>query len=541
MADIAFGVLGPLTAQVADAPFRLRGGKRRILLAALLLRANRTVPVEELVARIWGERPPSSRIGALQVQVARLRAALGKIHDGPLIASVSSGYRIELAPHQLDLLGFRALMLAAREAEHQGDLPRRCDALRRAVDLWRGPVLPDVASDTLHEHDVAQVREELLRATEERCAAELALGRPEEVLDLLAGVTTRHPEREELVRLRMTALYRCGRQSEALESYERTRRVLADRLGVDPGRPLRETFHAVLRGNLEAPSVPHQRSARTSTVRGVRGRRGPRSVPAQLPADTRGFVGRAAELVELERRVGGGRGAAGRVLISGPLGAGCTALAVHWAHGAAHGFPDGQLYADLRGDGRAPLPAGEVLRRFLGAFGVVECVPVDTDERAALLRSVLASRRVLMVLDNAHCAAQVRPLLPGSSSCGVIVTSRYWLADLIARDGIPALAVGPLSADEAAELLRGLVGARRSAAEPGAVRRLAEAAGRLPLPIRMVAAWLTTHPDSGIAALAQDIEARREADVAERVAAALGGDPRFLLGQAPPGGRAWRE
>ncbi|CAM4203516.1 hypothetical protein NORO109296_22815 [Nocardiopsis rhodophaea] len=182
-----------------------------------------------------------------------------------------------------------------------------------------------------------------------------------------------------------------------------------------------------------------------------------------------------------------------------------------------------------------------VLRRFLGAFGVVEGVPVDTDERAALLRSVLASRRVLMVLDNANCAAQVRPLLPGASSCGVIVTSRYWLADLIARDGMPALAVGALSEEEAVELLRDLVGARRAAAETGAVRRLAEAAERLPLPIRMVAAWLTTHPDSGIAELAAEIEARREADVVERVAAALGGDPRFLLGDPPPSGCAWRE
>ncbi|ASU85144.1 AfsR/SARP family transcriptional regulator [Nocardiopsis gilva YIM 90087] len=540
MADISFGVLGPLTAQVADVPFRLRGGKRRILLATLLLRANRTVPVEEIVERTWGPRPPASRIGALQVQVARLRAALAKIHDSPLITSVSSGYRIELASHQLDLLRFRELMLAAREAEHQGDLPRRCDALRQAVGLWRGPVLRDISSDTLHEHDVAQVREELLRATEERCAAEMALGRPGEVLDLLAAVTARHPEREELVRLRMTALYRCGRQSEALETYEKTRRVLADRLGVDPGRDLRETFHGVLRGNLEAPSVPRQRSARITAVRGQVWR-GQRSVPAQLPADTHGFVGRAEELVELERRVGGGPRSAGRALISGPPGAGCTALAVHWAHGAARSFPDGQLYVDLRGEGEAPLSSGEVLRRFLSAFGMADGVPVDTDERAALLRSVLASRRVLMVLDNAHCAAQVRPLLPGSSSCGVIVTSRYWLADLIARDGMSALAVGALSEEEAVELLRDLIGPRRVAAEPGAVRRLTAAAERLPLAIRMAAAWLTTHPDNGIAALAEEIEARREADVVERVAAALGGDPRFLLGDPPPSGCAWRE
>ncbi|CAM3842341.1 hypothetical protein NOGI109294_15580 [Nocardiopsis gilva] len=214
---------------------------------------------------------------------------------------------------------------------------------------------------------------------------------------------------------------------------------------------------------------------------------------------------------------------------------------MHWAHGAARSFPDGQLYVDLRGEGEAPLSSGEVLRRFLSAFGMADGVPVDTDERAALLRSVLASRRVLMVLDNAHCAAQVRPLLPGSSSCGVIVTSRYWLADLIARDGMSALAVGALSEEEAVELLRDLIGPRRVAAEPGAVRRLTAAAERLPLAIRMAAAWLTTHPDNGIAALAEEIEARREADVVERVAAALGGDPRFLLGDPPPSGCAWRE
>ncbi|MDA8372026.1 MAG: BTAD domain-containing putative transcriptional regulator [Nocardiopsaceae bacterium] len=540
MADISFGVLGQLTVQAAGTPIRLRGNKRRVLLATLLLRANRTVPVSDLVERMWGDVSPEDCRGALQVQVTRLRSALGEAGGGALIVCGLHGYRVELDDYQSDLLRLRALVLLARDAEHRGDLVRSCDALGEAMDLWRGPVLTDVVSDVLHEHDVSHVELELLRMAEQRFAAALALGRHEQVIGPLTLLAARHPQREALVRMRMIALYRCGRQSEALEVYRRTRRILADRLGVDPGRELQETFQGVLRGDLEDCSVvPRQRESSPSL--GIRAPQRTRSAPAQLPADVPGFIGRGQELAELDRLLDTGA-AAGRVLISGPPGSGCTALAIHWAHGAAERFPDGQLYVDLRGDTAVPRSPSDVLRRFLRACGVDGGLPAETDERAALLRSVLASRRLLMVLDNAYSAAQVRPLMPGTSACGVIVTSRYWLADLIAREGVPVLPLDKLPPWEAAMLLRDLIGAERAAAEPGAVCRLTEAAEGLPLPLRMAAAWLVTHSQSRIETLVSRVEARRERTAVERVERALVGDPRFLMGNpGTGGGNAWRE
>ncbi|MFC3995229.1 BTAD domain-containing putative transcriptional regulator [Nocardiopsis sediminis] len=548
MSDISFAVLGPLTVQAGDTPVRLQGNKRRVLLATLLLRANRTVPIPELVQRVWGDVDPSAYRSALQVQVTRLRAVLcppgpgapagaAPKHGPPLLVSGRHGYRIELDERQLDLARFRRLAAAAGRAEADGDLAGCCDRLARALELWQGPVLHDVASDGLHERDVAALLDELLRAAEHHGTVALALGRHERVADALSGLTASHPHREALVGQRMVALYRCGRASEALEVYGRTRRFLADRLGTDPGRGLQEVFHAVLRGDLDdRPLVPRQRTVyRPPVVRA-------RLVPAELPADPPGFVGRSEELASLDRLFASGPSSARRALVSGPQGAGCTALAVHWAHAAAAGFPDGQLYVDLRGAGAGPRSAFDVLRRFLRSLGVKGALPPDTDERAALLRSVLAGRRVLMVLDNAHSAEQVRPLLPGAPGCGAVVTSRYWLVDLIVREGVPALAIGELLECEAVTLLRDLVGARRAAAEPGALRRLAEAVERLPLPLRLAAAWLATHPEARIAALAGKVERRCEDSALARLKAVLGGDPRFLMGgRRVREGSAWRE
>jgi DNA-binding SARP family transcriptional activator len=548
LADFSFAVLGPLAVHAAGTPVRVRGAKRRIVLATLLLRPNRTVSVAELVERVWGGGDPDAHRGALQVQVTRLRAVLeaaardpavrGPRREPPMIVGGLRGYRIELDPHQLDLLRFRALVRAAGDAQHRADPGHRFDLLGRALDLWQPPLLADLASPVLHRHDVEPVREEVLRAAVDRCHAALALGRPDQVLGMLGVLTDGRPEHETLVRLRMIALYRCGRQSEALEVYERTRRVLAERLGVDPGRPLQEAFHGVLRGDLDdRPSIPRPRPAAAPYPRPGR------AVPAQLPAAPSHFTGRAAELALLDR-LAGPDAAPGRALISGPPGAGSTALALHWAHRVAGAFPDGQLYVDLRGDSGRPLTPDDVLRRFLRALHVGGMLPAEVDERAALLRSVLADRRVLLLLDNARSADQVRPLLPGASGCGAVVTSRSWLADLIVREGVPAIPLGELRGEEAAGLLAALVGPERAAAEPAALRRLADAAERLPLPLRMAAAWLATHPESTAAALADAVAQRPEPTAPERMAAALHGDPRFLMG-APgcrgQGGHARRE
>ncbi|GAB3210391.1 hypothetical protein GCM10027294_28590 [Marinactinospora endophytica] len=534
LADVSFEVLGRLAVRVDGTPVQIQGRKRRILLAALLLRADHTVPVADLVRRMWGEVPVDAYRPALQVHVARLRSVLDDAGMAPIIAGGSDGYRAELAGYRLDLARMRALLAAAREARRQGDLPGESDALAQALGLWRGPVLAEIDSAVLHEHDVTRITDELLRAAERRFDVELLLGRHDSAIAPLRTLATLHPDREAVARLLMIALYRSGRQSDALDVYERTRRHLAGRLGVDPGPALQRTFHAILRGDLEERTVvPRPRPADAGD-----GREGP--PPAQLPAAPPVFVGRREQLAELDRLADEGSEAS-RALVSGPPGAGRTALAVHWAHRVAHRFPDGQLYVDLRGQNGTPLDPADVMRRLVRPFGFHEGLPAAVDERAALLRSVFARRRLLLVLDNASSAAQVRPLLPGSPSCATVVTSDFWLADLIAREGVLTVAVGELADDEARALLDRLAGAQRTAAEPGATDRLLDLTGRLPLPLRMAAAWLVTHPSTRIGALADAIAAHRDADPVARTVAALDGDPRFLLDHSSrEGGRIRR-
>ncbi|WP_017537113.1 AfsR/SARP family transcriptional regulator [Nocardiopsis halophila] len=566
MAQYEFGVLGPLSLTDGDRPVELRGTKRRALLALLLLRCGRTVPIADIVTALWGTgAAPDARKGSLQVHVARLRAALGEESGARiLVTGVDGGYRMELPADRLDLLRLRALRAGADRAEQVGDALRAYEQLRDALALWRGPVLEDVVSAAIHEGDARHLEDELLQAAEHWGALGLRLGRHGALLQAFNRLVPRFPEREELVRQHMVALYRSGRQGDALAAFGRARRALVERFGLDPGHGLQRTFEGILRGDLSeaeaGPAVPRQRTVGTenrggtddtgntggtgdttgaagtqakapagaSRRQGAPLPRRPRPVPAQLPAPHPGFVGREAELGRLDRLLGRRDGAA-RALISGPYGAGCTALALRWAAGV-EGFPDGRLYADLKGDEDARPGPGEVAARFLRALGVPEPYPDAPEERAALLRSALAGRRVLMLLDNARSAGQVRPLLPGSPPGVVIVTSRYWLADLIIRDGVQAVEVGALSEEEAVALLAARIGVERAGADPEGVRRLVGAAGRLPLPLSMAAAWLSTHPGAAPAELAARVEDRDEDAPAVRMAAALGGDPRFLIG-----------
>ncbi|GLU47704.1 AfsR/SARP family transcriptional regulator [Nocardiopsis ansamitocini] len=522
MTDLSFGVLGQLTVQSAGTPIRIQGRKRRALLAALLLRANRTVPVAELIVRMWGpEATEDAYRGALQVHVVRLRALLGRQGAAVPILNGANGYRIELTENQLDLLQCRALLAAARTARAAGDLPGESDALVRALLLWRGPILDDVAFAAPRATDEDRPVEELLGAAERCAEVELLLGRYERVASAMAPLLASFPHREVLVERVMTALYRVGRQSEALEVYERTRAVLADRQGIDPGPALQRVFHAILRG--EPTVVPRQRGIHEPFPLS-------RAIPAQLPPDIAHFTGRRAHLSAVELLAADqGHG----VLLSGRPGSGCSALAVRWAHLAATRFPDGQLYVDLRGAGGVPKAPGEVLSGLLRALGTDTPPSADIDEGSALLRSVLASRRLLMVMDNAWSADQVRPLLPGTGSCAVVVTSRFWLADLIVRDGLMALEVDALTEAEAWELLIEVLGMQRVVAEPDAVALLFEVTERLPLPLRIAAAWLVTHPDSGVGSVVRRVMERCVGDPVERMRGALGGDPRFLLGERP--------
>ncbi|MEU3019141.1 MULTISPECIES: AfsR/SARP family transcriptional regulator [unclassified Nocardiopsis] len=523
-------LLGRFGVQVDGAPLSLRGDRRRALLATLMLNAGRTVSTEELIERVWDAPGPAAK-GALQVHVARARALLERHLGTPLILGADGGYRIDLERERSDLLLFRDLAALAERAAERGASDAHADLLHRALTLWRGPVLTDVAAPLLHSRDVARLNEELLGVAERGFETALARGEHELVAVRAGSLAADHPEREPLVRVQMTALFRSGRQSEALRVYARTRAVLAERLGADPGRELQETFHGILRGDLDSRPGARPRAttgpAGASTgalvprprihdeVRPCAARRTPRPasalLPAELPSAPRALVGRADALAELDRLVDPCSPDPGSVLVRGPAGAGSSALAVRWAHSVATHFPDGQLYVNLRGPDGAPRHPAEVLRRLVRSLsaGTVDTgergeeVP-EADEVAARARSLMAGRRVLIVLDNASTAHQVRPLLPGSQGSCAVVVSRNWLTDLLVRDGLRALPVDALPEEHAITLLRSLLGPERC--PTAELRRVAELAGRLPLALRMAVAWMDAHPERSASDLARLVE-----------------------------------
>ncbi|WP_304453821.1 AfsR/SARP family transcriptional regulator [Nocardiopsis sp. YSL2] len=544
------GLLGQFVVEVDGAPLRLRGDKRRTVLATLLLRAGHTVPADHLIARVWGAPAGQVNRSALQVHVARVRAIFDDHCGRPLIHGGDGGYRADLEEGESDLLCFRALVAAAGEADSRGDPVRHADLLLRALRLWRSPVLADIASPVLHERDVPPLHEELLRVAEAGCRAALARGDHARAAEHIGPIVADHPERESLIRLQMVALHRSGRPSEALRLYARTRDVLAERLGTDPGRDLQETFHAILRGDLDVDPdrparVPRQRAEPALTtapaLRPAAPTPLPSATPAELPAAPAVLVGRGAHLAELDRLADPAGPAPGNVLVRGPAGAGSSALALVWAHAVAPHFPDGQVYVNLRRDDGTPRDPTEVLRRLVRSLsgGRNDTEDLSVDESAARARSLLARRRVLMVLDNAASTRQVRPLLPGCPECAAVVTSRYWLTDLLVRDGVRALPVGALPAADAVVLLRSLL--REDRCTEAALRRVAHLAGYLPLPLRMAVAWLDTHPSlsgSDLVRRLEGVDPARCGTPTARMAAVLHAGPeevRHGRGEVPTG------
>ncbi|WP_433270089.1 BTAD domain-containing putative transcriptional regulator [Actinosynnema sp. CS-041913] len=460
-----FGLLGPLEVRIDGGPVPVRAGKHRALLAALSLRAGRVVAVNELVAFLWGDDPPARTRGTLQTYVMRLRQLLG---DPSLIRTTSDGYRLVVTPEQVDVHRFTTAAGLARQAAQAGDLPRAADRYAEALSLWRGPALADVPSEALRNDEVPRLAERLMVVHEERNDVELALGNHERLVPVLRGLTSDHPLRERFWAQLMVALYRGSRQAEALETFRRVDRMLAGQLGIEPGPELRRLHQAILVGDptLAAPAEPPDPD-----------------VPDELPPDVPGFVGRAEVADRITRLIAPDETgtAVPIVVLTGVSGVGKTALAVRLAHRLRRRFPDGRLYVDLRGYPPGPaLAVVDVLTRFLRALGVPpEQIPVDPDEQSTLFRSLLAGRRMLLVLDNAAAPDQVRPLLPGAAGCPVLITSRDDLRGLIAVDGARRVALGELTAAEALELLR------RTGPAAG---ELAERCGRLPLTLAVAAA-----------------------------------------------------
>lgn len=465
-----FGVLGPLEAFDGSRPLAVRTAKLRALLALLLIRANEVVRVEELADRLWGDSPPANAKRTLQVYVMRLRALLGD--DRELIRTTPGGYQLTVEPGAVDLVAFRRMVATARATT---DLAARAALLRDADALWRGTPLVDVQATYVVAHVTPALAEERLHAVELRLDADLELGEHSAVIGELRALVSAHPVRERMWAQLITALWRSGRQADALAAYQDVRRVLAEELGVDPGPELLQLHATVLAGG-EGVAEP----AATP-------------VPMQLPLDLRGFVGRT-ELTEwVTTRVRACADATSVVVLSGPPGVGKTALAVHVAHQVREHFPDGQLFADLRGyDEQPPLTAEQVLNQFLRGTGIpAERIPLDVDEQAALFRSVVAGRRMLVVLDNAADAEHVRKLLPADGGCAALVTSRDPLRGLVVTHGARSLTVDVFDSAEAEQLLVDVVGPELVQTEPLAAAELVALCTHLPLALRIAAANIT--------------------------------------------------
>jgi len=501
-----FRLLGPITVDGESGPLPLGGPKQRTVLAVLLLNANRVVAEANLIQLTWGDAPPAGVRGQLQLYVSRLRKLLG----GQVIVRRPPGYQIEVRPGELDLHDFDDKVARARVDLAAGRTDEASGRLRDALALCRGAVLGG-ACEPLVEREGAVLRERRLSALEEYFEAELALGRPHHIIGDLRRAAAEEPFRERFQAQLMLALHGCGRSHEALQVYSAVRGRLAGELGIDPGRPLQEMQLRILQddgfGNGSAQAAPVLLAAASA---------GPvpaaPTVPRQLPADVAAFAGRAPELAHLDSLLpsDGVRPAAAVVIttISGGAGVGKTALAVHWAHRVRERFPDGQLYVNLRGfhpNGPAMTVAAAV-RGFLDALQVPGSpIPDSLEAQTSLYRSLLAERRMLILLDNARTVEQVRPLLPGSPRCMVVVTSRHRLSSLVAVEAADVLPLGLLSSAEAGDLLARRLGAGRVTAEPGAVDEIIARCSRLPLALSIVAARAATNPGFTLAMLAGEL------------------------------------
>jgi DNA-binding SARP family transcriptional activator/tetratricopeptide (TPR) repeat protein len=499
--DVGFRTLGPIEIVTGGGPVRIPPGRQTAILGALLLEANRVVSIDHLIDAVWDERPPPTARSQVQICVSALRQLFTKLGVACPIMTNPPGYLLRVTDGQLDMQTFSRGVVEAERVARDGRLAEAVDLLRQALALWRGPALGGETSPLLRSKAV-RLDEERLSALETCFDLELRLGRHRQLVGELGGLVREHPLRERLRGLYMLALYRSGRSADALEAYRSGRRILVDELGLEPGEELRRLEAAIL-----AEDEGLALAARPAPVAVAAA---PVVTPHQLPADIVDFTGRdglvaEAEAVLANRSVDGSaegwvERAVPVVLIAGKAGIGKTALAVHVAHRLQRGgFPDGQLFCNLAGTQREPVAASDVLARFLRAFGVAGAsIPDTVDERADMYRSLLADKRVLVVLDDVATESQVSPLLPGSGSCAVIVTSRARLA------GVPGgrlLDVGVLGPEQALRMLRSVVGEERVAREPAAADALVRVVGGLPLALRIVAARLAARPHWSLASM----------------------------------------
>ncbi|HEX5493105.1 MAG TPA: BTAD domain-containing putative transcriptional regulator [Mycobacteriales bacterium] len=476
-------MLGPIEATTAGGSVNLGVRKQRLVFAVLALGANQPVTIDRLVDLVWPDDPPATARGMLHSYVSRLRAALRTAGtDRVGLARVDSGYELRCDPSWVDAHRFTTLLAEARASTLD---ERRLALLDRALALWRGPALAGIAPAPTWAQLCQGLEEARLAAIEDQVEVRLRLARHDRLVDELLALTGEYPHRPRLTAALMLALHRTGRTGEALRVYQVVRRRLGEELGLEPPAELRNLQVAILRGD---------RRAGGGTV-ALTDRPQAGAVPRQLPAGTTTFTGRTAQLRRLRAAHRPSAAVTTISVIDGMAGIGKTALAVHAAHQLADHFPDGQMFVDLHGfsEGVSPLEPTVALDRLLRTLGTpVERIPADTDGRAALLRTRLANRRMLIVLDNAVAESQLRPLLPGRAGCLVLVTSRQRLSGL---DDAYSMSLDVLPVSDAARLFTRITGIRSpSATERAQVCTIVELCGRLPLAIRIAAARLSARP-----------------------------------------------
>jgi DNA-binding SARP family transcriptional activator/tetratricopeptide (TPR) repeat protein len=508
MQGLELGVLGPLEVRRDGVPVPVPAARQRSLLAALALRANRLVTVAQLIEVLWGDDPPPTARNTLQTLVRRLRRLLatGPEQGTQVIQGRPGGYLLAVEPERVDAYRFEVGLRRGRDALAGGDPAGAVRLLGTALRGWRGEALADVTSEALRGVEQPRLEELRRQAAEEHVEARLRCGEHAALVAELQAMVADQPLRERPYEQLMVSLYRAGRQADALAVYRTLRERLAEQLGVEPGRPSQRLHQAILRGDAALdPPEPGPAVA---------------AVPAQLPAEIAGFTGRTAELAELARLRAAEDPPVTVAAIVGTAGVGKTALALRWAHRLREQFPDGQLHLDLGGfSGAPPVRPADALGQLLRALGVAaHQVPADEREAAGRYRTLLADRRVLVVLDNAGSADQVRPLLPGGPGCLALVTSRDRLDSLVVHEGAARLRLEPLPPGEAQALLARGIGADRAAADPGSVAELARLCAHLPLALRIAAANLAAGR-TGLAGYLAQLRAGR----LDRLAVAGGG------------------
>jgi DNA-binding SARP family transcriptional activator/tetratricopeptide (TPR) repeat protein len=517
---VEFRLLGRVEARLSGRLLDIGHARQRCVLAALLIEANRVVSIDQLIDCVWGDRRlPSSPLSALQTYISLLRRAIAPA-TAVTIARQSAGYQVSVDEQAVDAHRFRGLVRQARAADDD----HGAVLLEEALGLWHGEPLAGL--------DTPWAAATRVTLTQDRRSAQVDLvdlhlrrGGHASVLSVLSGLAAEHPLDERVARQLMVALYRSGRQADALAQYRRIRERLAEELGVDPDLQLQRLHQRILTADptlsLAGPA-PGRESAAGPGSPPLRPlpQRAALAVARQLPADVPEFTGRARDLAELDRLAvlaapgpPSGAPAARRpgiviAAVSGTAGVGKTALALRWAHQVADQFPDGQLYVNLHGfgPGDTPVPPSAAIRRFLDGLGIPPGrIPADLDAQAALYRSLLAGHRMLIVLDNARDPAQVRPLLPGQPGCLVLVTSRNQLTGLVAADGAHLLPLDVVTAAEGRELFRRRLGPGRAATQAQPVAEIAELCARLPLALTIAAARAAARPALPLAALAAEL------------------------------------